>query len=51
MNFFKPETDFSALHDARILLCVDVERLLIDGVESFRRWLEYILGEEIREEI
>jgi hypothetical protein len=51
VNFFEPETDFSALHDTRILLCVDVERLLVDGVESFRLWLEHILREEIREEI
>lgn len=51
VDFFEPETDFSALHDAGILLCVDVERLFVDGVESVGRGLEDILGEESRKEI
>jgi hypothetical protein len=51
MDFLESETDFSALHDTRILFCIDVERLFVDGVVSFRLWLEHILGEEIREEI
>jgi hypothetical protein len=51
MDLLESEPDFSALHDARILFCVDVERLLVDGVVPLGLWLEDILREEIREEI
>lgn len=51
MNLFESKTDFSTLHDARVLFCIDVERLFVDGVVSFVLWLEHILGEEMREKI
>jgi hypothetical protein len=51
MDFLESETDFSALHDTRVLFCIDVERLFVDGVVSPWLWLKDILREEIREEI
>lgn len=51
MDFFESETDLSAFHNARILFCIDIERLLVNVVVSLMLWLECILGEEMREYI
>ena len=51
MNFLESETNFPALHDTRILFCIDIEGLLVEEVVSPGRWLKHILREEMREEM